>query len=92
MVLIDATDEELNIKKTEIVANDNDDVAETYILSIGLDGELCGGARISLERMIYVLDHMIRVNGQKIYLLSPEEDAVYIYQVHLGKDYEAIRL
>lgn len=90
-VIHDATYGELIIEKTEVAPNTTYIAAESFIQSIGLDGTLRGGARIPLERMTYLPDHVIRVDGQQIYLFSVEEDAVYIYRVYLGKEFESIR-
>ncbi|WP_025027137.1 hypothetical protein [Caldalkalibacillus mannanilyticus] len=74
-------------EKTE-VSDTHKIMVESFIQVVNKKGELTGAARMPLEKMKFIPNHMVRVENNKIYLLSPESDSLKVYEVLVGKKYE----
>ncbi|CAG9622038.1 hypothetical protein BACCIP111883_02829 [Sutcliffiella rhizosphaerae] len=81
-------EKEVIYTKTEVASNIPLIMAESHVHLVTKYGYELGAVRIPLEKMYYAPRHLIRVDNNKIYLLSPEKTELVIYELTPGKNYK----
>lgn len=71
--------------KTEVAADIPVIMAETFVHVTDKKGRELGSVRIPLEDMYFAPRHLVRVSNGQIYLLSPQENQLVIYELKPGK-------
>lgn len=74
--------------KTEVAADITKIMAETHVYVMDKEGTVLGAVRVPLERMQAAPRHLVRVDQNEIYLLSPEENSLIVYELKPGKQFE----
>ncbi|WP_053368055.1 hypothetical protein [Bacillus sp. FJAT-27245] len=70
--------------KTEVAADIPKIMAETHVYVANKKGKILGAARVPLEKMYFAPRHLVRVDKNKIYLLSPEPTKLVVYELKPG--------
>jgi hypothetical protein len=78
------------LTKTEVSPDVTTIITESFVQVYNLNGGLQGTVRIPHEQMVFVPDHMVRVDNHTIYLLSAEEKGSIIYKLSPGKQFSTI--
>ncbi|QHE50867.1 hypothetical protein [Pontibacillus sp. HMF3514] len=74
--------------KTEVASHIPKIMAETHVYVANKKGETIGAVRIPLEEMYFAPRHLVRVDNNKIYLISPKENHLTLYELKPGKTFE----
>ncbi|WP_281888083.1 hypothetical protein [Paenibacillus sp. YYML68] len=83
----DVRENQIIFTKTEVAADIPKVMAETHVYVVNKKGEVLGAVRIPLEKMTMAPRHLIRVDNNKIYLLSTDKEALKIYELKPGKKF-----
>ena len=82
------TSNQIIFEKTEVAAETTVIMAETHVYVIDKNGNVLGAVRMPHERVEYYSRNNIRVDHGKIYYLSAELEAAYVYELTPGKIFE----
>ncbi|OEH94520.1 hypothetical protein [Bacillus solimangrovi] len=86
--VLSISNNELVYKKTEVAPDVSIIMTETTIEVADFNGKVKGAIRIPIENIDYIPVHMIRVDKNNIYLLSPEKDSLKVFELHPGKKHK----
>lgn len=89
-IVNDINNDQIVVTKTEIAPNIPAILTETHVEVWDRQGNVLGGVRIPLEKMVLPINHWIQVDNGHIYLLSIEEDYTVIYELFPGYSYSSI--
>lgn len=88
LILQAVLDNQIVYDRTEVAPDTYTVMAESFIEVSDKKGMVQGAARIPLEKMVFVPNHVVRVDNTSLYLLSVEKEGLRIYDVKVGKQYE----
>ncbi|KPB03764.1 hypothetical protein [Bacillus sp. CHD6a] len=84
------TENQVVFTKTEREAEFTTIEPETHVYIVNKHGSTLGAVRIPSENMEISASHLVKTDGNKIYLLSPEASHLAIYELIPGKSFEKL--